>query len=182
MDLDVKTSLDVKQPESDSPIGKMVPGYAVPVINERGVRVAAGLLFIFGAFAWVSAATTGNIGYMKMFGMYFVIDMAIRVALGDRWSPTMILGNALVMKMPPQWVGAEQKMWAWGLGLGMATTFCVITGYTAAPMWVTLALCALCLTLLGLEAFFGICVGCRLQGLAARVWPKYAGGGTCSVD
>ena len=183
MDFEVKTSLATAppKPEETPVVGKMVPGFAVPVINERAVRVAAGLLFAFGAFAWVSAATSGNIGYMKTFGMLFVIDMALRVGLGDRWAPSLILGHVLTMKMEPDWVGANQKLWAWGLGLGMATTFCVITGYTSAPMWVTLTLCAMCLVLLGLEAFFGICVGCKLQNLVARVWPKYTPGGTCSV-
>lgn len=181
MDLNVKTALPVKQTEPDSPVGKMVPGYAVPVINERAVRVSAGLLFAFGAFAWVSAATTGTIGYMKTFGMFFVLDMAIRVGLGDRYSPSMILGRLAVAGRPPQWVGANQKVWAWSLGLGMATTFCVITGYLSAPLWVTLALCGICLSLLFLEAAFGICVGCKLQSFAARMFPKYTPGGTCSI-
>lgn len=181
VDFEVKTSLPVKQEEPDTHVGRMVPGYAVPVVNERGIRLAALILFLFGVFAWYKAATTGDIGYMKTFGILFVFDMAIRVGLGDRWSPTIVVGQLLTSRRPPQWVGANQKVWAWTLGFAMATTFCLVTGYTSAPMWVTLALCGLCLTLLGLEGVFGVCVGCKLQSLVARVWPSFTPGGTCNV-
>lgn len=34
--------------EEEPLIGRHVPGYAVPVINERAVRVGAGILFVLG--------------------------------------------------------------------------------------------------------------------------------------
>ncbi len=160
-------------------IGQIVPGYAVPVINERAVRVAATILFVAGFLAWLSVFTTGTLTYMKPFGMFFVMDMAIRVGIGDRWSPTLALGRLLTKNQPPQWVGASQKAFAWWLGVLMAGSFCAATGYLSAPPWVAMSLCGLCLSLLFLEAAFGICVGCKLQAVFSKTPPLYCPGGTC---
>ncbi len=168
--------------EQDVVVGKMVPGYLVPVINERAVRASAGILFLAGAIAWGIALATGSINALKPFGIYFVIDMGIRVTLGDKWSPSMMLGRLAVHGQKPEWVGASQKVFAWWLGFGMAATFCATTGYLSAPLWVALALCGLCLSLLFLETAFGICVGCKLQSLFSKQQPMYCPGGTCEIN
>lgn len=69
----------------------MVPGYNIPVINERAVRVSAGILFLGGAIAYGTAIVTDSPEALKPFGMFFIIDMALRLILGDRWSPTIAL-------------------------------------------------------------------------------------------
>lgn len=162
-------------------IGQIVPGYDVAVINERAVRAAAGLLFLAGgiAFAWaVSAQSTRP---LQPFGMLFMVDMLLRVTAGDRWSPTMALGRLAVRRQSPEWVGATQKEFAWWLGFGLAATSCVTMGLLAAPLWVTLALCSVCLTLLFLETAFGICVGCALQRRFGKRPPRYCAGGSCEL-
>lgn len=160
-------------------VGKYVPGYAVSVINERAVRASAGILFLFGAIAWGGALATGSMGWLKPFGFFFVIDMAIRVGIGDKWSPTLALGRLAVLGQKPEWVGASQKLFAWWLGFLMAATFCASTGFFNAPLWVPLMLCGFCLTLLFLETAFGICVGCKLQSVFGKKQPMYCPGGTC---
>lgn len=181
----VDGALDINQvekPEEDFVIGTWVPGYSVPVINERAVRAAAGILFLLGAIAWGTALATGSMQWLKPFGFLFVIDMGIRVTLGDKWSPTMMLGRLAVLGQKPEWVGASQKGYAWWLGLFMASTFCALTGFLNAPLGVALMLCGLCLSLLFMEAAFGICVGCKLQALFGKVEPMYCPGGTCQVE
>ncbi|MCW5954727.1 MAG: DUF4395 family protein, partial [Propionibacteriaceae bacterium] len=54
-------------------------------------------------------------------------------------------------------------------------------GLLAAPLWVTLALCSLCLTLLFLETAFGICVGCALQTRFGKQRPMYCPGDSCDL-
>lgn len=174
-------SVSAKGENVEPTIGKWVPGYSVPVINERAVRAAAGILFLLGAIAWGTAFATGSVQWLKPFGMFFVFDMALRVGFGDRWSPTMILGRLAVMGQKPEWVGASQKAYAWWLGLGMATAFCASTGFLNAPLGVILSLCGLCLTLLFLETAFGICVGCKLQALFSKTEPMYCPGGVCET-
>ena len=177
--LDVK---DSKKLEQDWVIGQIVPGYSVPVINERAVRAAAGILFLLGAIAWGTALTMGSLQWLKPFGILFVLDMGVRVTLGDKWSPSMLLGRLAVMGQKPEWVGASQKSYAWWMGLLMASTFCALTGFLNAPLGVALTLCGLCLSLLFLETAFGICVGCKLQALFSKTEPVYCPGGTCEVD
>lgn len=163
-------------------IGQMVPGYSVPVINERAVRAAAGILFLLGAIAWGVSLASGSSQWLKPFGILFVLEMGVRVTVGDRWSPSMIMGRLAVTGQTPEWVGASQKGYAWWMGLIMASSFCALTGFFNAPLGVALALCGFCLSLLFLEAAFGICVGCKLQSLFGKVEPAYCPGGTCVVD
>lgn len=162
-------------------IGRNVPGYEVPVINEHAVRAAAGILFLGGALVSTAALFTGTAQPLKPFGMYFMMDMLIRLTAGDRWSPTMTLGRLAVRQREPLWVGAPQKEFAWWFGFGLALVSCASMGLFAAPLWVTLTLCAVCLTLLFLEAAFGICVGCSLYKHVGKQEPQYCPGGSCPV-
>lgn len=161
-------------------VGQWRDGYEIPVINERAVRAAAGILFVFGAIAWGAAFVHQDRSYLQPFGFYFLADMAIRVVLGDRWSPTLLLGALIVRGQQPEWVGATQKETAWWFGLAIGLAACSSMGLLAGPIWVTLAICALCLSLLQLEAAFGICVGCKLHRLLGRGEPQHCPGGVCS--
>jgi hypothetical protein len=156
-----------------------ISGYDVPVINERAVRAAAGLLLLGGIIASGAAFVAQSTLPLQPFGMYFMFDMMLRVTLGDRWSPSMWLGRLAVSRQRPEWVGATQKSFAWWLGFGLAALSCGAMGLLAAPLWITFALCGLCLSLLFLETAFGICVGCKLQSLFSKTPPKYCPGGTC---
>ncbi|MEP7765433.1 DUF4395 domain-containing protein [Sanguibacter sp. 25GB23B1] len=162
-------------------IGVVLPGFTVPVIDERAVRAAAGMLFLAGAVGFGLAAASGTIRPLQPFGMVFLVDMYLRVAVSDRWSPTLALGRLLVRRQHPEWVGAPQKAFAWWLGFALAVVSCASTGLLAAPLGLTLALCAVCLSLLFLEAAFGICVGCTLQRVLTRTPPQHCSGDTCAV-
>lgn len=168
-------------PESKPTIGRYLPGYAVPVVNERAVRAAAGLLFLAGAISWGLAAHTGSQQPLQPFGMFFLIDMLLRVLVGDRWSPTLALGRLIVSCQRPEWVGAPQKAFAWWLGFGLALVSCAGMGLLQAPLWLTLSLCGLCLSLLFIETAFGICVGCALQSAFGRRAPQHCPGDSCAA-
>lgn len=164
-----------------SRIGRIVPGYAIPVIDERAVRAAAGMLFLLGGAAFATALATGTTQPLQPFGMYFMIDMLLRITAGDRWSPTLLLGRLAVRGQRPEWVGAPQKEFAWWLGFALALVACTSMGLFAAPLWLTLALCSVCLFLLFLETAFGICVGCAVQARFGAQPPMYCPGGTCET-
>lgn len=163
-------------------IGKFVPGYTIPVINERAVRAAAGILFLAGGIAFAAAIFQDSLQPLQPFGMFFMIDMLLRVIAGDRWSPTLALGRISVRWQRPEWVGAPQKEFAWWLGFGLAVISCAAMGFFTAPLWLSLALCGVCLGLLFLETSFGICVGCALQRVFGRTPPMHCPGGICEVD
>ena len=183
MSAQVQVPARQQTPKQSQPLlGRIVPGYDIPVINERAVRAAAGLLFLGGIIAYGFAIVTESPQALKPFGMFFILDMTVRLVLGDRFSPTLALGRLIVMRQKPEWVGARQKEFAWWLGFGLATISCSTMGLFAAPFWVTLTLCGVCLTMLFLETAFGVCVGCSLQTLFSKTPPQYCPGDTCSTD
>ena len=167
----------------DSPhIGTNIPGYSIPVINERAVRAGAGILFLLGAIAFGAALFMGSTVPLQPFGMLFMADMMLRLFAGDRWSPSLALGRLIVRRQEPEWVGASQKQFAWSLGLGLAFVSCAGMGVLSAPLWLTLVLCGLCLSLLYRETAFGICVGCILQARFGKTPPMYCTGGVCVAN
>lgn len=163
-----------------STFGERVDGIDIPVFNERAVRAAAGILFLGGFTAFMTAALTDDFQPLRAFAMFFMIDMTMRLFGSARLTPSLLLGSLIVRRQRPEWVGAEQKKLAWGLGLGMAFVACVVTGFLGIEGAVVLALCGACLTLLFLESAFGICVGCELHRAFAKQKPQLCPGDTCN--
>lgn len=161
-------------------IGEWVDGIDIPVVNERAVRASAGLLFLGGIIAVMIAALTGDFQPLRMFGATFMIDMSLRLFLGTRFTPSLILGTLLVWRQRPEWVGAAQKTFAWSLGLGLAAVSCGVMGVLNTYNAFTLALCSLCLALLFIESTLGICLGCELQRIFAKKKPELCAGDTCT--
>lgn len=75
----------MRNPVGDEPrIGRLVAGHEVPVINERVVRAAAGMLFLAGGIVFALAVFEQSVRPLQPFGMFFVMDMFVRVIVGDR--------------------------------------------------------------------------------------------------
>lgn len=150
------------------------------LINEREVRGAAGLLFVFGFYGFIVATLLGDVSVIRAFAIFFMIDMFIRLFIGPKWSPTILLASLLVFRMQPEMVGLPQKKFAWGLGYFLAVVGCFGFGWLGLPFALVGWLCVLCLTLLFLEAAFGLCVGCWLYRVIKREEPENCPGGVCS--
>lgn len=162
--------------------GEIVSDYDIPVFNEREVRASAGILFLLGFTGYVIAWTTGFVVPLRGFAALFLFDMIIRLFISPRFSPTMALGRLFVYHQRPEFVGAPQKRFAWGLGLGIALTSCFSMGWLAAPLWVVLSLCGFCMSVLFLETAFGICVGCEFQKRFTRTPRRYCPGDSCNYN
>lgn len=161
-------------------IGERVDGIKIPVVNERAVRASAGLLFLGGIVAFMVAALTEDFQPLRMFGAAFMIDMVLRLLVGTKYTPSLIVGTLLVWRQRPEWVGGAQKRLAWSFGLGMAFVSCGVMGFLNITNGFTLALCGVCLGLLFIESAFGICVGCELQRVFAKTKPELCAGDTCT--
>lgn len=164
------------------PFGENVEGIEIPVFNEREVRASAGILFLVGFFGYTVALSTGFVIPMRAFAVLFLLDMIIRLFISPRYSPTMALGRLFVYRQRPEFVGASQKKWAWSAGLILAMTSCFAMGWLAAPLWIILILCGVCMTVLFLETAFGICLGCELQKIFAKEKPQMCPGDSCEYD
>ena len=159
--------------------GRTLPEYSVPVLNERAVRAAAGLLFLPAIVAFMNAWLLGNFSPTRVFVVFFLIDFTLRLFVNPMLAPSLVLGQWLVRHQQPEWTGAPQKRFAWAIGFLLALTMLYLVVLRGVVGPVNLLVCATCLTLLFFESAFGICVGCwiynRLRPDQARLCP----GGVC---
>lgn len=100
--------------------GEQLPGYNIPVLNERAVRAAAGIMFFFAMVTFMNAWLMGNFQPTRIFAVAFLIDFAIRIFINPRFAPSMIVGQWVVRKQQPDYVGAPQKRFAWAIGFALA--------------------------------------------------------------
>ena len=161
--------------------GETVPGYAVPVLNEREVRAAAGILLLFAMMTFANAWFLGNFRPTKIFVIAFLIDFTIRIFINPKYSPSMILGRFAVRNQVPEWTGAPQKRFAWAIGWGLAVTmlWLIVINNVIGP--VNMLVCATCLTLMFFESAFGICIGCKIYNAISSRRAQHCAGGTCEI-
>ena len=162
--------------------GQTISEYDFPVFNERTVRAAAGLLFVFGFTGWLSAIFTNDYQLLRAFGAFFMIDMFLRLFTSKSVSPSMLLGSFLVRKQRPEWVDAKPKQTAWGIGLGLVLVSCLTMGWFGLTGPFPLALCGICLTFLFAEAALGFCAGCWLHMRFSKTPPQLCSGDVCNFD
>jgi Domain of unknown function (DUF4395) len=160
--------------------GDTVEGYPVRVVNERTVRAAAGLLFFPAVISFMNAMLLGNFQPTRLFVIVFLTDMTLRM-FNPRFAPSMIVGGWIVRNQTPEWVGAPQKRFAWGLGLllGLAMLYLMVFNRYMGPL--NMLICGSCLTLMFFETAFGICLGCKLYNLFNKEQAQLCPGGVCEV-
>jgi hypothetical protein len=161
--------------------GERIPGYSVPVLNERAVRASAGILFLFAIVSFMNAWQQGNFGPTRLFVMAFVVDFAIRLLVSPRFAPSLIVGQWMVRDQQPEYVGAPQKRFAWAIGLALGVTmfYLIVLNRVIGP--INLVVCGLCLLLLFFETAFGICLGCKVYNLFHRNQAQLCPGASCEV-
>ena len=162
--------------------GESVQGYDVPVFNEREVRAAAGIVFLFAFMAFMNGFLTGNNEPTKLMVSVFLLDFVIRVLINPKYSPSMVVGRWVVNNQTPEYVSAAPKRWAWAFGVVLAGImfYLVVLNNIRGP--VNILTCALCLGLLFFEAVFGICAGCKVYNLFHKVPAQYCPGDACNLD
>lgn len=161
--------------------GEYRDGYAVPVLDERAVRAGAGILFFFAMAAFMNAWLTGNFQPTRVFVVAFLIDFTVRLFVNPRYAPSLVVGQWAVRRQQPEWVGAPQKRFAWGIGftLALAMFFLLVVNNVVGP--VNMLVCAACLLLMFFESAFGICIGCHVYNLLHKEQAQLCPGGACEV-
>ena len=140
--------------------GESVEGYAVPVLNEREVRAAAGILFLATFLSLMFILFRGNFVPIKVVIPVFLGDFLIRVLVSPRYAPTLILGRLIVGRQRPEWVAAKPKQLAWSIGVALSAAMFILMVVLNTYSPVTGIICLICLVFLFFEAAFGICLGC----------------------
>jgi hypothetical protein len=161
--------------------GETVSGYNIPVLNEREIRATAGIMFLATFISLMMIIHGGNFVPIKYVIIIFMIDFSIRLFVSPKYSPLLILGRMMVSNQNPEYVGAPQKKFAWGIGFVLSflmfilmvilNTYSVITGIT----------CLVCLILMFFETAFGICIGCKLYSFFNKEKAQYCPGEICDI-
>jgi len=161
--------------------GETVEGYSIPVLNEREIRAAAGILFFFTFLSLMFILFKGNFLMIKYVITVFMIDFIIRVFWNPKYAPTLIIGRLIVSRQNPEYVGAAQKKVAWIIGVILSFAMFVLMVVVNSYSIITGLICLLCLIFLFFESVFGICLGCLLYKLIYKDKAQYCPGEVCDI-
>ncbi len=161
--------------------GEDVDGYEIPVLNEREIRAAAGILFVWAFTAVLVAITKGSFAILKYFILVFLVDFLIRLFVSPKFSPFLIIGRLIVRRQTPEYVGAAQKKFAWVIGLILGLIMLPLVVFLNSYSPITGIICLICLVFLLFESAFGICLGCLFYGWFYGKKAQYCPGEVCEI-
>ncbi len=161
--------------------GETVKGYDIPVLNEREIRAAAGLLFLFISTSLVLIIVNNDFRMAKYAITFFLTDFLIRVFISPRYSPTLIMGRLIVRSQTPEYVGAKQKKFAWMVGVALSGIMFIFLVIVNAYSPITGLICLGCLIFLFFESAFGICLACKFYAFWFKEKAQYCPGEVCDV-
>ena len=161
--------------------GENVEGYNIPVLNEREIRAAAGILFLATFISLMFILFKNNFLPIKYVLIAFLVDFIIRVFINPKFSPTLIMGRLIVGNQTPEYVGAQQKKFAWIIGVILSATMFIFMVVINSYSPITGVICFVCLIFLFFESAFGICLGCKFYPLFHKEKPQRCTGEVCDV-
>jgi len=161
--------------------GENIEGYNFRVLNEREIRAAAGILFLATFIAAMFVQFKSNFLPLKYVLTVFLADFIIRVFINPKFSPTLILGRLLVSNQTPEYVGVQQKKFAWLIGVILSATMFILIVIVNSYSLITGIICLVCLVFLFFETAFGICLGCKFYPLIFKEKPQRCGGEVCDA-
>jgi hypothetical protein len=161
--------------------GEDVEGYEIPVLNEREIRAAAGIMFLLMFISIMVVIFKDNFLMLKYGITIFLADMLIRVFINPKFAPSLILGRLIVKNQTPEYVGAPQKKFAWIIGVILSATIFVHMVLVNAYSPIGGIICMICLVFLFFETAFGICLGCLFYPLFFKDKVQHCPGEVCDV-
>ena len=161
--------------------GENVEGYNIRVLNEREIRASAGILFLATFISLMFILFRNNFLPIKYVITFFLADFIIRVFVNPKFSPTLIIGRLIVGNQVPEYVGAQQKKFAWIIGVALSGTMFILMVVVNSYSPITGIICLICLLFLFFESAFGICLGCKFYPLFFKEKAQYCPGEVCDV-
>ena len=162
--------------------GEDVEGYNIPVLNEREIRAAAGILFLLMFISILTVIFKQDFTMLKYAVTIFLVDIVVRVFINPRFSPSLIIGRLIVSNQTPEYVGAQQKKFAWYIGISLAFIMFVLLNIVNSYSPITGIICLICLIFLFFESAFGICLGCKFYSMVYKEKAQYCPGEVCDVN
>lgn len=161
--------------------GENVEGYNIPVLNEREIRAAAGLLFLVIFISLILILDSNNFVPAKYAVTLFLSDFIVRVYINPRYSPTLIIGRLIVRRQTPEYVGAKQKKFGWKVGIALSGIMFIFLVVINSYSLITGFVCLFCLIFLFFESAFGICLACNFYALFFKEKAQYCPGEVCEL-
>ena len=161
--------------------GESVEGYVIPVLNNREIRATAGIMFLLAFISLVLILSNGNFVPVKYVLSVFVAEFFIRLFINPKYAPLLIIGRIIVSNQNPEFVGAEQKKFAWYIGFTISVIMFFLLVIVNAFSPITGFACLICLILMFSESAFGICFGCKLYGFIKKDKAQYCPGEICDI-
>jgi hypothetical protein len=87
----------------------------------------------------------------------------------------------IVRNQIPEYVGAQQKKFAWIIGVVLAAIMFIFLVIVNAYSPITGIICLVCLVFLFFESAFGICLGCKFYSMFYKEKAQYCPGEVCEV-
>jgi len=162
--------------------GEKIEGYDILVLNERELRATAGILFLMMYTSIMIVIFENQYLMLKYSILIFLTDFIIRVFVNPKFSPTLIIGRMIVKNQVPEYVGAQQKKFAWIIGVIISATMFILIGILNFDTFVTTLLCYVCLIFLFFETAFGICIGCKIYTKVYKEKAQYCPGEVCDLN
>jgi hypothetical protein len=159
--------------------GENVKGYGIPVLNEREIRASAGILFLATFISLMLILFKNNFLPIKYVITIFLADFIVRVFVNPKFSPILIIGRLIVSNQVPEYVGAQQKKFAWIIGIVLSGTMFILMVIVNSYSPITGIICLICLVFLFFESAFGICLGCKFYSLVYKEKAQYCPGEVC---
>jgi hypothetical protein len=161
--------------------GETVEGYDIPVLNEREIRAAAGILFLVIFLSLILILFNNDFLLAKYSITVFLTDFIIRVFISPKFSPSLIIGRLIVRNQVPEYVGAKQKKFAWIVGVALSGTMFIFMVVVNSYSPITGIICLMCLIFLFFESAFGICLACKVYRMIYGEKAQYCPGEVCEV-
>jgi uncharacterized protein DUF4395 len=161
--------------------GEQVEGFNIPVLNEREIRAAAGILFLFIFMSLILILFNNDFLLAKYSITLFLTDFIIRVFVNPKYSPSLIIGRLIVRNQVPEYVGAKQKKFAWIIGVALSGTMFIFMVIINSYSPITGIICLMCLIFLFFESAFGICLACKVYRMVYQEKAQYCPGEVCDV-
>jgi len=161
--------------------GEVVEGYKIPVLNEREIRAAAGILFLMMFISILVVVFRDDFLLLKFATIIFLTDIVIRVFINPKFSPSLIVGRLIVRNQTPEYVGAQQKKFAWIIGVVLASIMFILLVVANTRSPITGLICLICLVFLFFETAFGICLGCKFYSMFYKEKAQHCPGEVCDV-
>lgn len=161
--------------------GELAEGYTIPVLNNREIRAAAGIMFLTAFISLFVIINSANFVPIKYVLSLFLVEFFIRLFIHPRYAPLLITGRLIVSNQYPEYTGAAQKKFAWYIGFAISLTMFILMVVMNTYSPVTGIACLICLILMFFESAFGICVGCKIYRMIKKEKAQYCAGEVCDI-